>query len=163
MEPVIITAASGILGALIGGGAAIVAANNTLNKQLEAQESKHRKEQLGRAHQAVSKIAREGSLIHSTAAMRGESAREFDVNWLSDKAQIDEFRAVADLYMGGLSGMSEELYGLLTKFWYEHSMALSVKQEGHDIPQTFYEKVVPISEQIQEICKSIKKEIVDEL
>jgi hypothetical protein len=94
--------------------------------------------------------------------MRAESAKDFDDSWLSDKEQVDEFRAMADLYLNGLSGKSEELYNLFTKFWYEHSMALSSKKEGHELSQSFYEKVGPISGQIQELCKSIKQQIVKE-
>jgi hypothetical protein len=64
----------------------------------------------------------------------------------------------------GLTGQTSglpvnELYSYLTKFWHEHSMVLSVKQKGFELPQNFYNNVVPISENIQQTYAVIKCKI----
>jgi hypothetical protein len=165
MIPEIIPAISAIVGAAIGGGSAIIAANITLEKQLEAQDKRIRQESFKKALSVLSRLSREGSLIQSTATTRKESPVEYDEEWLSttNEAQLDEFLAIVDIYMPNQSETSKELYTELTKFWYEHSMMLSIKQNESDIPESFYDKVVPISIKIENLCKTIRNEVRNNL
>ncbi len=150
---------STIIGAVVGGSAAIIASYITLIRQFKYQEYQKHLERLEKAHIALSQIEREGSLIQSTASMRNESATKYDSEWLNNKERVDEFRAIIDVYMPHLSNLANELYIELTKFWYEHSIALSNKEDSIQPSQNFYDQVVPISEKIRELCSVIKLEI----
>ncbi len=150
---------SAIIGAAVGGSAAIIRSYITLNRQFRYQEYQKRLERLEKAHIALSQIEREGSLIQSTASMRNENATKYDSEWLSNKERVDELRAIIDLYMPHLSNVASDLYEELTKFWYEHSIALSNKEDSIQPSQHFYNQVVPISNNIQRLCKSIKLEL----
>lgn len=150
---------SAVIGAIVGASAAIITSYITLNRQFNYQERQKKLERLEKAHIALSKTAREGSLIQSTAAMRIDDATKYDADWLNNKELVDELRAIIDIYMPHLSHATNELYVELTKFWYEHSMAIANKGNGIELSQEFFNKVVPISETIRRKCNEIKAEI----
>lgn len=167
------------LSALLGGGLTAYVQSRSQGRahrfQQDVEAIKHRRERLSKqqsdvaqrlvnAHKLLSKTAREFSLTRLDILWRKNMTDlEFDGHYLAACADMDELRALIDLYEPQLSESVEEIHGQMNLVWGYFKEVLARTARGEPIHEldSMYGKAHAASVNIGRIVAHVKSRLVE--